>query len=703
MTARSRLVAPESSREEGGRTSQGPLLRLAREYGVLSQYRDGFRRDRRPSQESLLAVLQALGARVTEPGSAEEEIRRVRLRRWSRIIAPVTVCWEGRRPLFMLRFQAADAGSRIEFALQREDGVAASWAINAGDMEPCREMHVDGVRFAACRARIPGKVPIGYHTLHVRLDGLRAKSKVISAPRQATGLQRTWGVFIPLYSLHSEHSPGAGTFSELGHVIDWVQDLGGGVVSTLPLLASFLDKPFAPSPYTPVSRRYWNEFYVDLTKVPEWRTAYGGIGSAPSGRHVDYRQLMQGKRSALARCAVELRGERLRHFDDYLEGAADLRHYAAYRAALERGQRGSAPFDLGDRVCRYHAYAQWIAGGQIAALSRKAAERGPGLYLDLPLGVHPLGYDAHRHRDVFAAGVAGGAPPDRFFSKGQNWGFAPVNPLRARERGHDYFIRSVRHHVRHAGILRIDHLMGFHRLFWIPDGFDGDQGAYVRYPADELYAIACLESRRHGTALVGEDLGTVPAYVRRRMADHGLRRTYVAQFEFRNDPGRAVSVPPSESVAAVNTHDTAMFSAFWTGSDIEDQIDVGLLAADHARDALDRRAGLREALAAYLESRDGAGDCDGSARAVLRAVLDLLAASPAECVIVSLEDLWGESLPQNTPGTDCERPNWSRRSKLSFEQFRTDPRVLAALARVASRRVDFRSHRRWHAKAAPSS
>ena len=682
--------------EAGGRTGEPALQRLARAYGVLPQYRDGFRLERRPSEESLLAVLQALGAHIAGPEGAEDEIRRVRSRRWLRITEPVTVCWEGRASAVVVRLPALDAGSRLEFALQREDGEGSSWSVRAGDMQAHRVARVDGASFAAFRVGLPSDLPTGYHALHVRLGRRCARSLVVRAPRQAVALDRTWGAFVPLYALHSERSPAAGTFSELGDLIDWVQGLGGGAASTLPLLATFLDRPFAPSPYTPVSRRFWNEFYVDLTKVLEWQPEFGGIGDAPCGLHVDYRRLMRGKRAALERCALALSGERLRQFDDHLAGAPDLRSYAAFRAGIERGEGGIPAFDPRDPPCRYHAYAQWVAGDQVAALSRQAAERGPGLYLDLPLGVHPLGYDSLRHQDVFASGVAGGAPPDRFFSNGQNWGFAPVSPVRARERGHDYFIASLRHHMRHAGILRIDHMMGFHRLFWIPDGFDGDQGAYVQYPADELYAIACLEARRHGTALVGEDLGTVPAYVRARMAHHGLRRTYVAQFEFREDPSRAVAPPPAASVAAVNTHDTAMFAAFWRGADIEDQVALGLLTAEHAEDARSRRRNLREALSAYLARECAVAEDDASGQAALEAVLDELAGSQAECVIVSLEDLWGETLPQNTPGTDRERPNWTRRSKLSLEELRADPRVRAALARVARRRGAHRSNRQWH-------
>ncbi len=664
--------------------SERPLLRLARLCGVVTEHRDGFRELSRPSAQTLLAVLDALGVRLSSPEAAAAEVRRRRQARWGSLLEPVTVCWQGRPPTAGIRVPARLAGRSIEFALQLENGTERAWSASCADLRPVREAAVSGRRFAACRLPLPGPLPPGYHQLEARLGRLRRRSLVISAPERAAPLERTWGVFAPLHALHDRRSPGAATFSDLSRLIRWVQGLGGGLVGTLPLLAAFLDEPFAPSPYTPVSRRYWNELWVDLSLAPEAESQTGGAGSSPAARHLDYRAAMQARRGALERAAAGLRGERLKRFREHVAARDDLRRYAAFRAGVERGLSGPAVFDLADPRCLHHAYSQWLAAGQLADLAREARRRGPGLYLDLPLGVHPQGYDAFAHAGQFAKGVSGGAPPDRFFSAGQDWGFRPVHPARSREDRHEYFIRSLRHHLRHAGVLRIDHVMGLHRMYWIPDGAGGDQGAYVQYPADEFYAIACLESRRHGAALVGEDLGTVPARVRRRMARRGLRRSYVAQFEFRADPSAAVRAPPTGSVASVNTHDTATFAAFWEGADIDDQVALGLLAPEHAAAARRRRAALRRALRDFTGARE--------AGPVLAACLGELAASRSECVIVALEDLWGETEPQNTPGTDRERPNWTRRMRPDLEEILADPAVRRALARVdRARRAPSRS------------
>ncbi len=658
------------------------LQKLARLHGVLPAYRDGFHQDRRPDDDALRAVLKDLGAEIDDRTDASEVVRATVAHRWSQLCEPVIASWANRPIECLIRVPAPHVSERVHASLRTESGEYREWSEPVSSLPVRRLVTVDGRRFAVLRFPVARSLSLGYHHLGLRVRDITASALVIRAPLRCPGLARTWGVFMPLYALHSQDSPAVGTFRELGSLIEWVQDLGGGLVSTLPLLASFLDKPFAPSPYTPVSRRFWNEFYLDLRQVPEWLPEMGGIQEMPTGSHVDYRTLMCTKRLALERAASRLEGERQARFHEFLDTKPELRDYAAFRAGVERGERGDGPFNGEDPACRYHAFAQWLAEEQIAKLGRAASRRGPGLYLDLPLGTHPRGFDSFRHPAVFAPTATGGAPPDRFFSRGQDWGFAPVNPWRSRESGHAYFISCVRHHLEHAGVLRIDHMMGLHRMYWIPRGFDGDQGTYVRYPADELYAIVCLESARHGTAVVGEDLGTVPAYVRQCMAAHGIRRTYVAQFEFRSDRDAPFTPPPADAVVSVNTHDTATFSAFWSGKDIDDQEMLGLLDEPHASDARQRRHEVRKALAVHFDAAGSGERFTGHERAVLGECLQSLSASDADCVIVTLEDLWGEILPQNTPGTSVERPNWTRRGRIALEEIRTSPSVLAILHRV---------------------
>ncbi len=662
------------------------LLRLARLHGVQTTHRDGFRQDCHPDVGAMLAILAGLGVRLRNPDDARHEIRRALADRWDRLVEPVLVVWAGSRPRCTLRLPLAAMGGSVEACLTTEGGAADCWGVRLADLRPRRDAQVLGTGYRVLEMPIPGPLSLGYHRLDVRVASTSSSALVISAPRACPGPHPGWGIFMPLYAVRSERSGGMGTLRDLGRIREWVQGLGGGFVGTLPLLATFLDEPFAPSPYTPVSRCFWNELFVDLAGIPEWSPELGGTEPA-KGRHVDYRKRMRSKRRALKAALARIAESRRAELAEYVAQRPELRKYAAFRGGVERSAPSAARFDWADPDCAYHAYAQWTADTQLGGIARRASERGPGLYLDLPLGTHPRGFDRHRHARIFAPGVAGGAPPDRFFSKGQNWGFAPINPSRARASGHEYFIACVRHHMRHAGMLRIDHVMGLHRMFWIPDGSEGDQGAYVCHPSRELYAIVCLEAARSGTAVVGEDLGTVPRFVRRRMGEHGLRRMYVTQFSVNVGRRTGPTAPCRETVASVNTHDTAMFAAFWDGRDIDDQAALGLLTPEHAREAFEKRRRLREALRDHFRRHGMLSGPDPSASAVLAACLDELAASDAECVMVTIEDLLGEVEPQNTPGTDRERPNWRRRARWGLERILADPAVNATLRALNRRRA----------------
>ncbi|MFW6200544.1 MAG: 1,4-alpha-glucan branching protein GlgB, partial [Gemmatimonadota bacterium] len=360
--------------------------------------------------------------------------------------------------------------------------------------------------------------------------------------------------------------------------------------------------------------------------------------------------------------------------------------------------RGDSELDRWHRAYHYHLYVQWLADRQMRRVRDARGERGPGLYLDLPVGCDPDGFDAWRHRDLFAEGISVGSPPDAFFGEGQDWGFPPLLPAAMERSGFAYTIACLGHHMRFADRLRLDHVMGLHRLFWIPRGMPATEGVYVRYPHEALYAVLCIESHRHRCAIVGEDLGTVPREVRRSMNRHRIDRMYVAQFEGR--PGRDpfLPTPRPRSLATVNTHDTATFTGFWTGIDIQDRVELDLLHPADAEKERAERAVLRRKWVRFLEevgeiggrgsvltdpaetlegeSRPGSaapGQPDGidwerMPRAVLLGTLRHLARSRASLLLVNLEDLWLEERPQNVPGTGTAHPNFRRKARMNLEE-----------------------------------
>jgi 4-alpha-glucanotransferase len=287
--------------------------------------------------------------------------------------------------------------------------------------------------------------------------------------------------------------------------------------------------------------------------------------------------------------------------------------------------------------------------------------------------------------------VSVGAPPDGFFTGGQDWGTAPLHPQRTRESGHGYFRACIRNHLRFAAMLRIDHVMALHRLYWVPHGMSATEGVYVRYPAEELWAIVRIESQRAAAEIAGENLGTVPPSVNRAMARYGAKPLYVAQFAWNLDGARAASSPATAaaplhpprpgSVASVNTHDVPPFAAYWRGEDISERRAAGWLTEEQAKSERLGRVQLRRAMRAWLRRMGITPRRNIMPYDAFAALLEQLGASEANVVMVALEDLWLEQRSQNRPGVMSET-NWRGRAKVSFEELQQLPQVVEALQRL---------------------
>ncbi|MCS7206741.1 MAG: 4-alpha-glucanotransferase [Dehalococcoidia bacterium] len=694
------------------------LHRLARLYGVQTAYTDASHHRRFASPEALLAVLRALGAPLATLNDLPSALRQRRQDLWRQTVEPVVVAWEGALPALRVRLPAAAEQATLVVHLATQSGMHHTWAWPLSALPTRQRAVVEGVPYVVKTLSLPVSLPWGYHRLTLEGPLGRAEGLVISAPLQAFTPPPTdgptWGVFLPLYALHTQDGWGAGDYTALRRLAEWVAHLGGSVVATLPLLALFLEDPCHPSPYSPISRLLWNEFYLDITAVPEVQTSSEARAlldtlrrEAHTGRSaplVDYPAQMRAQRRVLEALARSFQTSlthdtpRARAFRQFLQTHPWVEAYARFRACGERlrtpwrawppplrdGCASPPPDDLPSTF--YHQYVQWLAHEQMDALAQQARQRGVRLLLDFPLGVHPDGFDTWWQRGVFVEGVSVGAPPDAFFSHGQNWAFPPMHPQHLRQQGYAYFRASLRHHLRCAGLVRIDHVMGFHRLFWIPAGMEAKEGVYVRYPAAEFYAILALESQWHRVVVVGEDLGTVPPEVRPAMARHGLLRSYVLPFHLTPTPARALARVPSRVVASLNTHDMPPFGAFWAGDDIRLRQALGLLdEVGAAREHRHRRT-LKEALVSYLLRKGFLRGDPSDPLAVLEACLTFLAHSPAQFLVVNLEDLWLETQPQNIPGTTTQYPNWLRKARYSLDEFSRLPQVVNILDRVSRAR-----------------
>ena len=538
------------------------------------------------SSEALIGVLDALDADSYAPLPLE----------------PVVVAWDGK-----LRTVARSgvARSAAPFRIDTEGGdTVEGEAIGHNDTWDIR---VD--------------LPLGYHRLHIGDDSCL----VLAAPTKAHPVgEPLWGAFAPVYALRRENDRGIGDMGHLRDLISWTARKGGGLVATLPLLPMFLEADReaneAPSPYSPASVLFWNELFLDPSSFP-----FDGALSFAGGpsRTIDYDTIATQTRSLVDHLLADQRidawaASQPRVVDYALFRAYGEQHGQQWRSWPSRIRNGNlTDADVDASRARWHLAAQWAIDLQLRATAKTSRDQNVLLGLDYPVGVHLDGYDIWANQEAFVDGVTVGAPPDTFFAGGQDWQLVPIHPEASRRTGHRYLIEALRHQIALGGLLRIDHIMGLFRRWWIPAGGGPTQGAYVGYPSDELLAIICLESTRAGSIIVGENLGTVPPGVNEALDEHGILGMFIGQ-DHLNTRGELTAAPTAQTMSMVNTHDMAPFAEAWANQDST----VAPAAA------LDR-------------------------------VVNQLIDGPSQIVVVGLEDLWLEEERQNVPGSTTG--NWMQR------------------------------------------
>jgi 4-alpha-glucanotransferase len=636
----------------------------------------------------VIAALGAMGVPIDRAADGPEVLAS---ERGGRIepLEPVIAQWAGSPAPVVVRLPRGVDPRQAWLAVSLEEGrefrqPVASAAVGA----PVADGQVDRHRVQMGSPSEP--LPSGYHRLRLEAPGVESSALVVIAPR-CPAPPRGWGAFLPLPAMRSERGWGIGSYADLADLVGWIDARGGEWVGSLPLFPLFLDAvPVDPSPYLPITKLGWNEIHVDPTRLPEFgetREAVDLLASTEvqarlaqvrTSELVDHAEVMAVIRSILepmARTLFAVPSRRRAEFESYLHHRPHLDAYARFRASGS-GLADSDPA-FTDLV-QYHLYAQWAAETQLTAATTAGTGTGQMLYLDLPIGVHPEGFDPLWEPGAFVKGIHGGAPPDAFQRGGQDWAFPPLDPGGLRAQEYRYFIASVRHAMGPAGAVRIDHVMGLHRLYWIPEGAEATDGVYVEYPAVEMRAIVALEASRSNTVVVGEDLGTVPDEVRSDMDHDGMLRSWVFQFATSiEDP---IPAPRQNSVASWGTHDLPTFAGYWEGLDIEERVADGDLGRRAAESARKKRRLWRKALLQALGLREA------DTRLALLGCLRHLAASPAEMVLVDLEDLWLEREPQNRPGTGAGARNWRRRAALTNAEVFADPDVGEALAEVDAQR-----------------
>jgi 4-alpha-glucanotransferase len=447
--------------------------------------------------------------------------------------------------------------------------------------------------------------------------------------------ERTGGLFAPTYALWEHHRP-LPSFAHLHDFARAAKAHGLDVVSTLPLYAAYLDDPFDPSPYSPVSRLHWNEVYLDDTGLPLAPTP-------PVGDFVDWRALAERRRGQLVQAAAAMSPAMQDEVAGFAAAHPDVGAYARFRAGRDAG---------GDLVVEQsHLLAQFLADQQLAAIH--SDPNAAALALDLPIGSHPEGYEVWADPSMFASEMSVGAPPDAFFAGGQNWGFPPPLPTAMHTSGHRLWRQLVERVGRHADILRIDHAMAVHRLWWIPDGCSASEGVYVTYPREEILAVIAASAASAGVTIVGEDLGTVPPEVSEAFERWDMLGMYEEQFHLDDDPLTHI---PSRTVAGIRTHDMEPIAELVATTDTS----------------------------GYRRRLGDAHDCEIADRwdAVVDQMLERLSWSDAYLVIADLDDLVGERRPHNLPGR-VGPELWSRRLDRPTSETLGDPALRERLRTLA--------------------
>ncbi|WP_105975253.1 4-alpha-glucanotransferase [Streptomyces geranii] len=647
------------------------LARLAELHGVAPAFQPSPDRTVAASDSALVAVLAALGVDAGTPDAVMAALAARERELAARLLPPTVVC-------------GADGTATALAALP--EGTRLSIRTEQG--ETCDSVD---------------RLAPGVHELDAFApDGRTARAHLVVAPaRLPTPTGRSYGLLVQLYSLLSRRSWGMGDLGDLAELSAWAgRALGAGFVQVNPLHAAVPGAPTDPSPYRPSSRRFPDPVHLRVESIPEY--AYlGGDGEQvrgllerarrlreavlDKGELIDRDAVWELKREALQSvCAVPLGPGRQAEYADFLARAgAALEDHATWCALAEThgsdwsrwpaglqdprsAETARARGELMDRI-DFHCHLAWLTDTQLADAQRAARDAGMpvGIVHDLAVGVHPGGADAWAQQEYFAAGMSVGAPPDAFNARGQDWGLPPWRPDRLAESGYTPYRQLLRALFGYAGALRIDHVMGLFRLWWVPQGQAPTEGAYVRYDAEAMLAVLALEASRAGAIVIGEDLGTVEPGVRETLHERGVLGTSVLWFERDWDgDGRPLSPDRwrADCLATATTHDLPPTAARLSGDHVELRDRLGLLTNPVAEERAAASADTGEWLT--LLSRLGllkgcSGGHSGEAEeAEIQAVHRYLLRTPARMIGVWLPDGVGDRRPQNLPGTWDQYPNW---------------------------------------------
>ncbi|MFC3300562.1 4-alpha-glucanotransferase [Arthrobacter agilis] len=665
---------------------QTRLDQLAEAHGVGTTFKGWDGEPARVAPETLVTVLGALGVDASSDAAVGNALAEVEAGPWRSVLPAVVVVRQSDADPVRLH---VPVGSDVDFWAVDEDGVRYTGMM--GDAVGTR--YVDGQDIERREGTLPHALPLGWHTIHASVDGVESSCTLVVTPDRLSTTAalmggRTWGLMAQLYSVRSSASWGIGDLADLGGIARAAAEHGGGFVLVNPLHAAEPKPPVEPSPYLPTTRRFFHPLYLRIEDIPEHarlddaarrRVEELAAGFGPANRTTDLLDrdsAYAAKLEALELVyAVELPGQRQQDFDAYRthqgQGLAD---FALWSALAETLQPGAPEWDdvgrpgsdgaralaeeYADRI-GFHEWLQWLIDEQLqeAQLEATGAGMAIGVVHDLAVGVHPSGADAWALQDVLATGISVGAPPDMFNQHGQDWSQPPWHPERLAEAGYRPFRDMLRNILRHAGGIRVDHILGLFRLWWIPQRQAPSAGAYVYYDHRALIGILALEAERAGAVVIGEDLGVFEPGVQEYLAERGIFGTSILWFEQDEDG----PLPPESyrqgCLTTVTVHDLPPSAGYLAGEHVKLRDRLGLLSRPVEEEQAEDRA-VQEKFLSLLRSRGLLPAGAVSVQQTVEALHAFIAETPSVLLGVALADAVGEQRTQNQPGTNDEYPNW---------------------------------------------
>ncbi|ENM5786380.1 4-alpha-glucanotransferase [Vibrio metoecus] len=716
------------------------LKQVAEMAKIADRYVSAWGSEAQVEDDTIRHLLASLGY---DTSSDEALLQSAEKKHKKDVVDPVLVVHQGAAIEVPLYLGVSARESEFDWRLQTEQGEVLEGYLQS---QIVRDERAEGGPLVFA---LPNDLPLGYHTLLIARKRRKAPYQMAlivtpqacyKQPALAQG-KKLWGPSIQLYTLRTQHNWGMGDFGDLKQLVADIASRGGDFVGLNPIHALFPANPEGASPYSPSSRRWLNILYIDVSSVPEFALsaeAQQKVGSPEfqlrlqkvrDAHWVNYSEVAELKMSVLPLLFAEFKkrhldkhSDRAHAFLNFVEqGGESLLHQAAFDALHAELHAEDASvwgwpvfpekyrrFDSAavqkfideqkDQVHLY-MYLQWIADAQIHEAQSLAEEKGMavGLYRDLAVGVADSGSETWADQGNLLQDVSIGAPPDVLGPLGQNWGLPPLNPQVLQATAYDAYIKLLRANMKHCGALRIDHVLGLLRLWWILKGENATKGAYIYYPVKDMLAILALESHRHQCSVIGEDLGTVPDEIVELLRDAGVHSYKVFFFETSKEDGGYVSPAhyAEQSMAALCTHDMPTLRGFWHCDDLKMGREIGLYPDEEQLqglfdDRLKSKQGILDSVAwhGYLPAGVGRDATQVPMDSYLSEALQLhVAAGSSALLSVQLEDWLEMDKPVNIPGTVNEYPNWRRKLSINLDEIFAREEV----NRIAARLTEVRS------------